>query len=424
MKKTRWIYGVIGVLVLLFAGLVYAWSVLSRPIGQFFTDWSSTKLSFTFTLCMMFFCLGGLFTGLISKKVEPKIMLKISALLFLIGFFIASCAESITTLYIGYGVIAGLASGIAYNSIMGNVTKFFPDCPGLISGVLLMGFGFGSFLIGKVYQAVTPGGIGIDRWRGSFLAFGVILFIVMFICSFFVRKPKEEELSEITKTINKKTKEIKSEQLDLEPSQMLKKSSFWIFFMWATLLSSAGLAIVSQASGIVMEVESEVSAGSISTIVGLISIFNGVGRVIFGGLFDRIGRLKTMLLNNILLLISILILMTALKSGQLSLIIVGFISIGLAYGGITPTNSAFVNDFYGSKNYPVNLSLVNMNLLIASFGSTIAGSLYDNSGSYYSTLIAMIVAVIIGCVITFMIRKPEYKQMNDIKINSNLNINL
>ena len=181
MKKRRWIYGGIGVIVLLFAGLVYAWSVLATPISEFFTDWSSTKLSFTFTLCMIFFCLGGLITGLVSEKIGPKIMLKLSAILFLVGFFIASRAEEITSLYIGYGVIAGLASGFAYNSIMGNVTKFFPDCPGLISGILLMGFGFGSFLIGKVYQAVTPYGVGIDKWRDSFL---VLELFFLWLCSF------------------------------------------------------------------------------------------------------------------------------------------------------------------------------------------------------------------------------------------------
>lgn len=405
MKKRRWIYGGIGVIVLLFAGLVYAWSVLATPISEFFTDWSSTKLSFTFTLCMIFFCLGGLITGLVSEKIGPKIMLKLSAILFLVGFFIASRADEITSLYIGYGAIAGLASGFAYNSIMGNVTKFFPDCPGLISGILLMGFGFGSFLIGKVYQAVTPYGVGIDKWRDSFLVFGVILFVVMFVCSFFIRKPTKEEFEDIRKDVRLKNLEVKLEKLEIPPSEMLKRLSFWIFFVWATLLSASGLAIVSQASGVAMEVGNKVSAGTISTVVGLISIFNGVGRVIFGGLFDRIGRLKTMLLNNVLFLLAIFILMISIKSGQFSLIIIGFICIGLAYGGITPTNSAFVNDFYGSKNYAVNLPLINMNLLIASFGSTVAGSLYDASGSYYSTLIAMIIAVIAGFAFTFMIKK-------------------
>lgn len=407
MKKTRWMYSIIGVLVMLFAGLVYAWSVLARPIGEFFTTWSSTQLSFTFTLCMMFFCLGGLITGILSKKYEPKLMLKVSAMLFLIGFVVSSRSNSIITLYIGYGVIAGFASGIAYNSIMGNITKFFPDCPGLISGILLMGFGFGSFIIGKVYQSLTPSGAGVDKWRTSFLVFGIILFAVIFVASFIVRKPNSKEIKEISKLIVKDGNDKEKEEINLTPHEMLKEKSFWLFFTWAILLSAAGLAVVSQASGIVMEVDKNCSAGTVSTVVGLISIFNGVGRVIFGGLFDKIGRLKTMMLNNILFVIAIVVIMLSISTKQFSFIILGFIAMGLSYGGVTPTNSAFVSAFYGSKNYSVNLSLVNMNLLIASFGSTIAGSLYDSSGSYFSTLIAMIAAVVVGTVITFMIRENK-----------------
>lgn len=413
MKTKRWGYSVIGVLVLLFAGLIYAWSVLSSPISAFFTEWSSAKLSFTFTLCMMFFCFGGLATGFLSNKIESKILLKISAVLFLVGFFIASRANGITTLYIGYGILGGAASGIAYNCIMGNITKFFPDCPGLISGVLLMGFGFGSFLIGKIYQAYTPSGAGIDQWRTSFLVFGVILFLVMFTCSFFIRKPTDKELEEITGSVIKKDRSKDLNSIEFTPIEMLKTPYFWIFFFWAILLSSSGLAIVSQASGVAKEVGKDISASTVSTVVGLISIFNGIGRVIFGGLFDRIGRLKTMILNNSLFIFSITILMLALKHQQFNLIILGFMFIGLSYGGITPTNSAFVNSYYGSKNYAVNLSLVNMNLLFASFGSTIAGSLYDQSGSYFSTLIAMIIAISIGFILTFMIKEKNKIQIND-----------
>lgn len=405
MKKKRWIYAAIGVLVLLFAGLVYAWSVLSGPIGAFFTEWSSTQLSFTFTLCMMFFCLGGLLTGSISDKIGPKIMLKLSAILFFLGFFLVSRAGSIIALYLGYGVIAGLASGFAYNSILGNVTKFFPDCSGLISGVLLMGFGFGSFIIGKVYQAATPYGVGIDKWRNSFLIFGCILFVIMFVCSFFIRKPSDKEIEELTKDMNRVKHGIEVEVLHVTPGEMLKSSSFWMFFIWAVLLSAAGLAIVSQASGVAREVGVKVSTSTITTVVGLISISNGVGRVIFGCLFDKIGRLKTMLLNEGIFLIAILILMLALKSGQFIFVVIGFIFTGLAYGGVTPTNAAFTNSFYGSKHYAVNLSIVTMNLLIASFGSTIAGALYDASGSYFTTLIAMMIAVAGGFIFSLLIKK-------------------
>ncbi|MGM9534117.1 MAG: MFS transporter, partial [Intestinibacter sp.] len=179
----RWIYAVVGVIVLLFAGLIYAWSVLVTPISQEFTNWSNTSLSLTFTICMIFFCLGGLIGGLLQKKIDVKINVWLAAVLFLIGFFISSKAQSIATLYVGYGVLAGFASGLAYNSVMSTMSKWFLDKQGLISGILLMGFGLGSFIIGKIYQAYTPTDIG--GWRTSFMIFGIILVIVLGIGGFF-----------------------------------------------------------------------------------------------------------------------------------------------------------------------------------------------------------------------------------------------
>lgn len=157
LKLNRWIYAAVGVIVLLFAGLVYAWSVLASPIAAEFTQWSQAQLSLTFTICMTLFCLGGFVGGLLSGKINVKINVWAAAVLFFIGFFVASRATSLTGLYIGYGVFAGFASGLAYNAVMSTMSKWFPDKQGLISGILLMGFGLGSFIIGKVYQAYTPG---------------------------------------------------------------------------------------------------------------------------------------------------------------------------------------------------------------------------------------------------------------------------
>ena len=235
----------------------------------------------------------------------------------------------------------------------------------------------------------------------------VLQFVIMFVCSFFIRRPRENELKEIKKGKKDIDKAKKVEGVGIKPASMIKMTSFWVFFIWATLLSSAGLAVVSQATGIAMEVGSNISLGTISTVVGLISIFNGIGRVIFGGLFDKIGRQKTMMLNNVLFLLAVIILMVALRSKEFILIIIGFCVIGIAYGGITPTNSAFVNDFYGSEYYPINLSLINMNLLIASFGSTISGLLYDISKSYFTTLVVMMIVIIIGALSSFMIKRKD-----------------
>ena len=188
----RWVYAIIGVIVLLLAGLVYAWSVMSKAISASRPDWSAAQLSLTFTMVMAFFCIGCLIAGILAKKVSPKIYIIISGVLFLVGFLVASMTgTSPAMLYLGFGILCGLGAGFAYNAVMSTMSSWFPDKQGLISGILLMGFGLSSFIIGKVYAAVTPSD-GSDAWKMTFRILAIIIFIVMFICSFFFVKPGED----------------------------------------------------------------------------------------------------------------------------------------------------------------------------------------------------------------------------------------
>lgn len=409
MNRTinRWLYAAVGVVVLLLAGLVYAWSVFSSPIAAYFPEWTKAQLSLTFTICMAFFCIGGLVGGILAGKVDVKVNVWVSAALFFIGFFLASRANSTAILYLGYGVLGGFASGLVYNAVMSTISRWFPDKPGLISGVLLMGFGFGSFFIGKVYQAMTPAGPGVDAWRTTFFAFGCILLVVIAVCGLFFMKPSQEDLANLNLGQDSDKGSTNEPTLEAAPSQMLKTGAFWLYFIWAVLLSAAGLALISQASGVAAEVGPEVSAGTIATVVGLISVCNGIGRVIYGGLFDRVGRNKTMTLISLCFIVSVSVLVVALLQKSFTLIIVGFMCTGFSYGGVTPTNSAFISAFFGKKHYPVNFSIINMNLLVASFGSTIAGALYDASGSFVSTFFMMIGAGIAAFVCNLFIKKPK-----------------
>ena len=407
MKKlNRWVYAVIGVIVLLLAGLVYAWSVISKSIAASRPDWSAAQLSMTFTLVMAFFCVGCLIAGILAKKTSPKIYVMIAAVLFLAGFLVASTTgTSVIMLYLGFGILCGLGAGFAYNAVMSTMSAWFPDKQGLISGILLMGFGLSAFIVVKIFAAVTPS-TGGDEWKVTFRVLAIVIFVVMIICSFFFVKPD----ADFQPPASRKKINSREPALDINSSQMIKQPSFWLYYIWAIVVSAAGLVLVSQASGIAVEVGgTSVSDGTIATVVGLISILNGIGRVIFGGLFDKKGYKPTMILDMIIFIIAGLILILALSTGQFTFIIIGFCVGGFAYGGVTPTNSAIISDFFGRTYYPMNFSLINTNLLIASFASTIAGKLYDSSQSYFSTVIMMIGATIIGFIVFLGIRRPKTK---------------
>ena len=401
----RWVYAIVGVIVLLFAGLVYAWSVLSTPIAAEFTDWSKAQLSMTFTIVMIMFCIGSLLCGLLTGKLSAKMAVRIGAVLFLLGFFLASRTQSLAMLYIGFGVLCGLSSGLCYNAVMSTMVRWFPDRPGLISGVLLMGFGGGSFIIGKLYQAWTP--VEIGGWRASFLVMGIIIFVVLAICSFFFVAPGADFVAPAAK--NSKAA-VKIAGKEYKPLEMVKKPSFWLYYVWAIALSAAGLALISQASGVVWEASASQTAGAVATIVGLISICNALGRVLFGGMYDKYGRSLSMQLVNILFIITSGVLILALAAKSVVVVIIGFILGGLAYSGVTPTNSAFCRAYFGPANYPVNFSLINSNLIFASFGSTISGALFDASGSYNATFFLIIGLAVVGILCSLAISALDKKE--------------
>ena len=409
MKKTlnRWVYIIIGTIVLVFSGLVYAWTTLAAPISAHFPQWTEAQISLTFTIVMSGFCIGGLLGGIFQKKLKPNLIMWLSGVLLLLGFLLTSWANSLALLYIGFGCLGGLGSGLSYNIVMSCVSRWFPDKKGLCSGILLMGFGIGSFLIGKIYTAITPSDGG-DAWRTTFMIFGIILIVVMILGSFFTVNPPADWKAPAPK---KAPKEVAFYQ-DLTPGQMLKTRNFWLYMIWTLVMSGAGLMIISQGRPIAMDTLQIESATAqqlsmIATIVGLTSIFNAVGRVIFGFLFDKIGRFWEMFIGGIMFIIGLLLTLAALSGHSVFVLVLAYIATGLAYGCVTPTNSSFALQFFGPKNYAVNLPIVNLNLLVASFSSTLAGAVKDATNSYNPIIYIVLGLVVLGIIVNFLIRKPK-----------------
>lgn len=398
----RWVYAIVGVIVLLMAGMIYSWSVMSKSIAASRPDWTSTQLSVTFTVVMAFFCLGGFIGGLMSKKVKARYYILAAGILIFIGFFVASMTkDSPATLYLGFGVLCGLGAGFAYNGTMGTISAWFPDKQGLISGILLMGFGLSSFIVGKIFAAAAPSD-GSDAWASFYRIFGIVILVLMIVCSFFVVRPGED----FKPPQGNSKKVVREPASDVNTATMIRQPSFWLMYVWAIMVSAAGLALVGQASGIATQVGTTASDGTIATVVGMISIMNGIGRVIYGAMYDKVGYRLTMLVDMISFFIAAAILILALKSGAFILIILGFLVGGFAYGGVTPMQSAVVSDFYGRTYYSVNFSVIVTNLLIGSFASTIAGKLYDMSQSYMSTIYMMFLVTAVSVVAWALLRRP------------------
>lgn len=143
------------VIAMLFAGVLYACSILKSPLASEF-GWGASQLALNFTLAMTFFCIGGLLGAQISKYKGHKFALVIAGVLGTAGFILTAFINNMAVwvLYITYGVLAGLGIGVSYNVVIATVSLWFPDKKGLCSGCLMMGFGASALMLGNIADAM------------------------------------------------------------------------------------------------------------------------------------------------------------------------------------------------------------------------------------------------------------------------------
>lgn len=406
MKKTnRIIFLPVGLMIMFLCGTVYAWSIISRSISATFPSWNAQTLSMTFTLTMMFYALGGLVSGFILRKTGPRPVLAAAALFYPSGLVIASFAQSPAILYLGYGAMCGLATGLCYNSVVSTVSAWFPDKQGAVSGVLLAAYGLSSFISGKVFAAFAPADGG-RAWAAGLRILAVLLLGAVLTAIAVFRFPKEGEI----KIEASEKKGHREPACDIPPSKMLRTGSFWLYYVWVALLTGAGLILIGQASGIAEEVGRNLSGNTIATVVGMISIMNAIGRICNGTVFDRFGYRGTMRMVLSTFAFSAVMMLLAYRTGFFPLLVIGFMTGGFAYGAFCSTSPALMSDFYGRTWYSINFSIIPTNTLFTSFATVIAGRLYDSTNSFYSSILLLFAFVIASVFLAFVIRRPgEHK---------------
>ena len=401
MNKKRWLYLAVATVILRFQGLLYAWSLFSTPFSEIYTDWTVSQLSMTFTISMSCFCLGGVVGGQLSKKLGVKVRLIITTVCLFIGFFSVSMlnpadsAGSLTKLYIFYGVFGGGGVGIGYNTVVSTITKWFPDKVGLASGIMLMGFGLGSLLLGSVVNSLVVA-------LGLFPAFKILAFAItaVMVVGIFVIKLPDGSTDE---------KADKAVTVNFTTGEMMKTSRFWVFFLWATALNSAGLIVINSAANISM-------AYGGSAILGMVvSLFNGVGRIVAGNNFDHFARKKSTLINVSFMLIAGIFLMLGGRANSLALITVGLVFVGMTNGGTPTIASAYTNLSFGPENFTSSFSIINFSPLPASFiGPLISAKLLDAAGGKYDTsFIAITVFAMIALGLWGLLNNVSKKSVNE-----------
>ena len=401
--QKRWLYLAVGVFSMLFSGVLYAWSILKIPFKAEFS-WSDSTLAFNFTLTMCFFCLGAFFGSLICKKTGTKLTLIIAGLLVGAGFVTTGLltAQTPYLLYLTYAILAGTGIGISYNVVVSTVNSWFPDKKGFSSGCLMMGFGVSTLLLGNAISTLFENeNVG---WSKAYILLGVVVAVVLIISGLILRKPSADmqfPAPKAKKTTQKESFEVK----DFTTKEMLKSFTFWRAFAFMALITAVGNSVISFARDLVLSVDAAPALAT--TLVGVLSIFNGIGRILTGAIYDSLGRKTTMLASNILTIFAAGLTLLAVQMSSLPLCIVGLCLTGLSYGSCPTMTSAFTATFYGTKYFPTNYSITNFNLIVASFIATFANNLLISTGGYTAPFIMLLILAVCALGLNLSIKKPE-----------------
>ena len=397
----RWFYMAVGVIAMLFAGVLYAWSILKSPLSDEF-GWGASALALCFTLAMTFFCIGGLLGAQISKRAGHRLALGLAGVLAASGFILTAFISNapVGVLYITYGVLAGLGIGVAYNVTIATVSSWFPDKKGLCSGCLMMGFGASALVLGNIADAMFTSSMG---WRTTYIILGISIFAVLLSAGLMLKKPSEFIILPEAKASGNK-KEESFEIRDYTSFQMLCRPSFWMAFICISFLAAVGSSVISFAKDMALAVGSSQSLAV--SLVGVLSVCNGIGRILTGAVFDCLGRRKTMLMANIIAICAAGITLLAVSAGSLPLCIAGLCLTGMSYGSCPTITAAFTSSFFGMKHFSNNMALMTFTVMIGSFVATASNKVLEVTGGYPATFVMLLALTFFALLLNMFIKKP------------------
>ena len=371
--SNRWFIAIMGTILQVVLGTVYAWSFFQKPIIAGY-GWTNVQTMWIFSMSILFLGLAAAVGGVILPKYGPRKLASIGALLYSAGYLISAYAMFISSLplfYIGFGLVGGIGLGLGYVTPVATVSKWFPDKKGLVTGMVVMGFGLGALVMSKI---IAP--IFVKITDGNMVqVFLYISFVLMAIGVSAGLCMKNPPIGFVPKGYSPPVKSAANQGLEdrLTAKESLLSTKFlgmWLVFF---LNISAGIMFISLQSPMIQDLliiknptmSTEALAVAGATLIAISSLFNGVGRFLWGGLSDKIGRIQVfrLILGSQIL---VFILMIFTSSPWLFGALVCYVL--LCYGGGFGAMPSYVLDVFHAKLMPVIYGVI---LTAWSFGGIV-----------------------------------------------------
>ena len=394
----RWFIAIAAFIVQLALGSVYAWSVFLNPVIKAFgVTKPAANLTFSVTLVALGVTAG--FGGFLQSRFGPRAIATAGGILYGLGIILAGLTvpvHSLILLYITYGIIGGIGIGLGYIVPLAMLIKWFPDRRGFITGLAVAGFGLGAFFTSQIAPHLLDG-VGLGS---TFLYMGIVyLIIVVVAAQFFRRAP--ENYAPVGWTPSAQVQEIRTSR-DYTLQEALRLPRWYVLWLILALNVTAGAALISVASPLAQSF----TGASIATgafLVGLIAIFNGAGRLVWGWISDAIGRPFTFLGIFVLQIIAFLVLPSI---STFAIFWIPCALIALCYGGGFGTMPAFATDFFGPKNAGIIYGV----MLTAWSAGGIVGPILIASVEYKTALYIIAGIMLVSCALPFVARALARRQ--------------
>jgi OFA family oxalate/formate antiporter-like MFS transporter len=387
-KGNGWIVVFGAVLLQICLGAIYSWSLFNQPLMDKY-GWSKDQVVFTYSLAIFVFAATTILSGRLVDKHGPRKIATIGGILYGAGMMLASVASSLPMLYLAYGVLAGMGVGFAYVCPLSTCVKWFPDKKGFITGIAVGAFGAGSM----VFKSIIAYFLETAGVSQTFIYLGLIYMVIVVLGAQLLKLP--EASASASKTSSS------TDEVNLTVKEMFKTKSF--YFIWLMFLVGCmpGLLVIGLAKDIGIEM-AKLEPAVAANAVGLIALFNAGGRLAWGTISDKLGRIQVVL---IMFMITVACLL------YMSMVPLSFVSffvclsgIACSFGGFLSVFPTITSEFYGVKNLGANYGIIFQAYGIAAL---IGPVLKANSSGFNQTFLIAAAFAIIGAIFTLMVKKLQ-----------------
>ena len=357
---SRWLVPPAALCVHLCIGQVYAFSVFNLPMTRLIgitesapDDWKLTELGWIFSIAIVFLGLSAAFTGTWLDRVGPRKAMFTAALCFGGGFLISALGVHLHQLwivYLGYGVLGGCGLGLGYISPVKTLITWFPDRPGMATGMAIMGFGGGAMIasplsVWLMQYFSSPTDVGV---QSTFITMGLVYMVFMLVGATIVRVPAQGWAPEGYVAPAQPKKLVTTSHVHVD--EALKTPQFYLLWGVLCLNVTAGIGVLGQASAMSQEMfPGQITAAAAAGFVGLLSLFNMLGRFFWASTSDYIGRRNTYMIFFALGMALYAAVPWTGETGSIVLFVLFYCVIMTMYGGGFATIPAYLRDIFGVR---------------------------------------------------------------------------